>query len=412
MKKVFIILTFITILFTSVFAQNDSLPVPVTFRVDMSNETAMDVYVAGSFQDDILGGNFVDWTPGTNDLEQVCGNFWQALYMIPPGDYQYKYYLNGSAFTDAEPLGYDYADCTVFYASNRAFTVEPNTPLLLDRYFFNSCDTTQAIATVIFRADFNNFLTLNSLSSVSIVGNFQEFIGGTNWTAGDLQMTDDDDDGVYEIEIDLPEGSYEYKFVAGDDLIYSEILPNNENRKFTAIACTENLYERCFNEAIVCEEQESPINVTFQVDMNGTTTDGSGVFVAGDFQFPAWQKNVLELSDDDNDNIYETTVQMIPANYEFKFYNGTDGNATSDALKDISFYPNPIKDFLMLKIDNNNVVYYDVVIHNIFGQQVYEAENKTENLLHINSKDFLSGIYFVSVYLDEVEITTKKIIVE
>lgn len=77
---------------------------------------------------------------------------------------------------------------------------------------------------------------------------------------------------------------------------------------------------------------QSQVNVTFSVDMNQQTVNGAGVHLAGNFQNPAtgitnpsysdWTPANITLTDANSDGIYETTLQLQPAKYEFKFLNG------------------------------------------------------------------------------------------
>jgi glycosidase len=68
-------------------------------------------------------------------------------------------------------------------------------------------------------------------------------------------------------------------------------------------------------------------SVTFKVDMSKETVSGNGVHIAGSFQTEAgyaedWDPAATSLSDSDNDNIYETTLNIPQGNYEYKFVNG------------------------------------------------------------------------------------------
>jgi len=445
---------------------SDTLPVPVTFRVDMSTSTigGTQVSVAGSFQDDIDGAYFNDWTPGDNFLDNICDDFWQVTYMLPPGNYEYKY-IHGDTWLDAEGLGPDVGDCTVNYYSNRSFTVAPSTPLILDRFLFDSCGVVISSSDVTIKVDMNNHLALHSPTSVSIAGTFQYAASSgavADWTPGATEMTDIDGDGIYEFTANLPEGTYEYKIVAGDGWDFVETTPDGNNRTFSVNACEENNQEICFSGETICDPI-SPINATFRVDMSDETVNSSGLFVAGNFQFPIWQKNVIEMLDDDNDQIYEATVPILAADYVYKYFNGTDGDPTSDAFsedaeltmlgcgigdyndrplnlanastdtilpaykynscvsdlssieesiyaKDIQFYPNPVNDFIGIKIDNPELSNYQISLKNILGKEMKMRNNLSVSYYQIDRNDLESGIYFISVLMDGKILKTEKLI--
>eukprot|EP00931_Biecheleriopsis_adriatica_P044550 TRINITY_DN2548_c0_g1_i2.p1 TRINITY_DN2548_c0_g1~~TRINITY_DN2548_c0_g1_i2.p1 ORF type:complete len:920 (-),score=162.36 TRINITY_DN2548_c0_g1_i2:51-2810(-) len=69
----------------------------------------------------------------------------------------------------------------------------------------------------------------------------------------------------------------------------------------------------------------SAVTVTFKVNMSGVDVAATGVHVAGSFQ--DWDPSSTELFDEDNDGVYETTLQLIPEKYEFKFINGNTWEA-------------------------------------------------------------------------------------
>jgi len=64
------------------------------------------------------------------------------------------------------------------------------------------------------------------------------------------------------------------------------------------------------------------VNITFQVDMNYVDEISSdGVHVAGSFQ--GWDPATTELFDDNEDGIYDVTLELIPGDYhEYKYING------------------------------------------------------------------------------------------
>ena len=76
----------------------------------------------------------------------------------------------------------------------------------------------------------------------------------------------------------------------------------------------------CYN---TCGSCVAPTPVTFRVDMSTQAeVSVNGVCVAGNFQ--GWTRGADFLSDDDGDMVYETTLDVAPGDYEFKFINGNN----------------------------------------------------------------------------------------
>jgi hypothetical protein len=96
--------------------------------------------------------------------------------------------------------------------------------------------------------------------------------------------------------------------------------------------------------AALCTSAIAQVNVTFEVDMNGTTVSPNGVHLAGNFNDPNgdgtpdnaayenWNPGAIALDDSDADGIYSVTLNLVDERYEFKFVNNNswDGNAAED----------------------------------------------------------------------------------
>ncbi len=86
-------------------------PVPLTFRVDMSQETLSPngVHVAGNFQ--AVAGYGGDWMPGASPLADPDGDqVYELTVEVPPGTYLYKF-VNGSSWNEKPEL--PSADCAL-----------------------------------------------------------------------------------------------------------------------------------------------------------------------------------------------------------------------------------------------------------------------------------------------------------
>ncbi len=141
-----------------------------------------------------------------------------------------------------------------------------------------------------FRVDANNITSL-SPNGIHVAGNWQsEANGDADWVPGANQMDDADQDGVYELTVQVPVGSYEYKFINGNDWSENpEGVPGacavNGNRAVdvTSGGVTTDLV--CFGS---CEECPAvgggDVNVTFSVNASQLgSIDPAGIHIAGTF---------------------------------------------------------------------------------------------------------------------------------
>jgi hypothetical protein len=84
--------------------------------------------------------------------------------------------------------------------------------------------------------------------------------------------------------------------------------------------------------------------------------------------------------------------------------------------KDITIedvYPNPVQDiaYLHYRIHNESVS-AKVIIHNILGRPLNEIElSPFEDRAKIQTDEFVSGIYFYTVYIDNNGVLTRKLII-
>jgi hypothetical protein len=87
---------------------------------------------------------------------------------------------------------------------------------------------------------------------------------------------------------------------------------------------------------LVFSVQAQTVPVTIKIDMSDETVGENGVHIAGAFETGTaygdpinptlvnWSPSAIELLDDDGDGIYEVTLDLAPANYEYKVINGND----------------------------------------------------------------------------------------
>jgi alpha-amylase len=175
-----------------------------------------------------------------------------------------------------------------------------------------------------------------SPDGVHVAGNFQSEAGyDGDWNPGATQLTDEDNDSVYEITVMVPPGFYLYKFVNGNEWTDKPELPaadcatddgvGNFNREVTVSSQGINL------PVVVFDSCNAILH--FSVDMNNEPVSDDGVHVMGDFQeaagYPSnWSADAIRIEDVNNDGVYSARIPVAPGNYQYRFING---NTPEDA---------------------------------------------------------------------------------
>ncbi len=160
---------------------------------------------------------------------------------------------------------------------------------------------------------------------MSVVSGFSVAnVNGTfnNWCGACASMTDANADNIWEITIDLPAGTYEYKFTADGWNQQENLSPGSActvtnfgytNRSLT-VTSDIVLPVVCWG---ACSSCSTVFPVTFKVDMSNVTA--AFILPTLNGSFNGWSGNANPLSDGDGDGIYETTINLAPGNYEYKF---------------------------------------------------------------------------------------------
>ncbi len=175
--------------------------------------------------------------------------------------------------------------------------------------------------TVHFKVDMNNYS--ENFDNVYVSGTFN------NWSGEANPLTDPDFDGVWEGDIVVTNGAYEYKVTLDNWTAQENFLgfeectkrdPSGEfvNRLLLVSGDTE-LPEFCFNSCYACGQQ---VNITFRLGMFVFPPNPDGVWIAGGGNFDVPGGKYI-MQDDDGDGVYEITVprQIGFASY-YDFANG------------------------------------------------------------------------------------------
>jgi hypothetical protein len=171
---------------------------------------------------------------------------------------------------------------------------------------------------VTFQVDMKN--VLQSYTTPELNGTFN------GWCGNCTQMSDANNDSIWDVTIQLPAGSYEYKFAADnwgiDETLIQGTFCTVTNGGFTNRALTVSgdtvLPAVCWASCNTCPTvQPAVYNVTFQVDMQNVTAGFTTPELNGTFN--NWCGNCNAMTDANNDNIWEVTVQLNAGSIEYKF---------------------------------------------------------------------------------------------
>ncbi|MEL6866749.1 MAG: hypothetical protein AAFP19_20165 [Bacteroidota bacterium] len=311
----------------------------VTFTVDMNDEiisgefdaTTGKVYVAGDFQ---------GWMGDADELTDPDGDgVYSGTFTLDEGDIEYKFVKNG---TDFETLDDPDNECTVLGGfGNRRASVKANTTLPV--YCYGKCGACEFTVApekwqVTFQVDMSNMVTqFGALDSVYAAGSFQ------GWTPGEPgnALTDPDGDGIY-IGVDsVVDGTYQFKYLYGNDWGFDETglvsldcgMDNGGNREFTVEGGEVMLDPFCFNTCEVnCEALPEAVDVTFILDLSSEIPSSGGIFIKGSFQWPQFTDAEVQLNSLGG-GIYSTDpVTLIPGEVTFVFSNGPEAADNENAF--------------------------------------------------------------------------------
>ncbi len=224
-----------------------------------------------------------------------------------------------------------------------------------------------------------------------------------------------------------------------------------------------NCYAQCTEE---CVENPDPANMTFLVDMNAETISEDGVFLIGGFTTPQWQAGATQMTDEDGDGIYETTLLVDgPADIQFKFTNGDPypGGVNDESVAEsfdfqsagcgvpspvsgwnriytrsgedetigfvynscqsilstndlelgrVAIYPNPSSGVSFLEVENPNNHTLRMNIVDITGKVVTDNMLINTTRYEINTTDLNSGLYFLNIVNERSERAVYKLMVQ
>ena len=401
----------------------------VTFQVDMQNVTA-------AFTTPEVNGTFNNWCGGCAPMTDANGdNIWEITIPLSAGAYEFKYAYDSWAGDEALTAG---SSCTTtnFGFTNRVLNVNADVTLPVVCWAScTSCEQAPVTYNVTFQVDMQN---VSGFTTPEINGTFN------NWCGGCFVMTDADGDNVWEGTTQLAAGTYEYKF-AYDSWAGSEQLTAGDVCTITTGGFTNRslvisndivLPVVCWASCVDCGSVATPVDVTFQVDMQYalglgfTTPEINGTF-------NNWCGGCAPMSDVDGNNVWEITIPLAPGTYEYKFaYDNwagqeamvegstctiTTGGFTNRVItvidaetlaavcwesctlcpdfvnensSTISVYPNPSNG--NIRINSNMALPYNIEVFDLSGRKVQDMK-MFQNNTDINLENLAKGAYQIRV---------------
>ena len=147
-----------------------------------------------------------------------------------------------------------------------------------------------------------------------------------SWCGNCAAMTDPDGDNVWEITVDLANGSYEFKYSADNWSIQESLLPGsfctNTTGQYTNrvlnVSGDTTLPVVCWESCSNCSAGPSSYDVTFEVDMRNVSQPFTTPEVNGDFN--GWCGNCWQMSDADGDSVWQFQMLFAPGDsIEWKY---------------------------------------------------------------------------------------------
>jgi hypothetical protein len=424
--------------------------VAVTFALDMSLQTAIDDTVS-------VAGDFQGWSPGSSimyDVVSGADSVYRLVHFMDAGDTVFYKYVNGTNWNLAEGVP---SACN--FGGNRRY-IAGTTSAVAGINCFATCGACFIPDTfnVTIQVDMNGVCGFDD--SLDIAGPFNGFNGNFN---PDYEMTDANNDGIFEFTIRAASPELEYK------ARFHKNGTNWEggNNKIINFSKDTIVAVRCFgNDAYgACAAVPDPSDLTFMVDVSQDPNfipSASGIWMIADFTVPAWQGGAILMDPHPSlPGVFQTTVTDIcPGKINFKFVNGdpNNGGAEEDfylatdssciepsgaggynrfyvrpndqpqtikaiyntcqsnigleeafANKTFSIYPNPFSGTTTLSLDANET--YTVRVIDLSGRVLNTLHNVSGDV-SINAEKLVTGVYMIQVENKGGELNMSRVVVQ
>jgi hypothetical protein len=278
----------------------------VTFQVDMTLATGYTIpEVNGTFNN--WCGSCTQMSDSNND------NIWTVTVPLQAGSYEYKYSYGNWAGQETLTSG---SSCTITTGANTNRALNVTGDMTIPVVCYGTCSAcVLPTYNVTFQVDMSN---VTGYTTPEVNGTFN------SWCGNCIQMTDANNDDIWTVTVPLTQGVYEYKYShdgwAGQENLTAGNPCTVTNGGFTNRSLTVNsdmtLPVVCYGSCNICSPPT--YNVTFRVDM----TNQPGVNPTLNGTFNGWCGDCAQMTDANNDNIWEITVPLQSGAYEYKYVHG------------------------------------------------------------------------------------------
>jgi predicted extracellular nuclease len=362
-------------------------PKNVTFQVDMSN-------VSASFTNVYVSGTVNNWSGNSNQLTDADGDgVYEGTLSLMPGSYEYKFtYDNWTGQETLDPVADATCTLTTGAFTNRYSTIG-NADTTLPVVCWESCNTCGYVTpcSELYFSEYaegssNNkyFEIYNPTASAISLSGYTVYLSGNGGSytntftssasiaSGDVYMISTNQlDSATQTLADTAMGYPSVAHFNGDDALIlvngtdtidvigvPGVDPGSSWTVGTGSTANHTLVRKhavsggstdwttgvlewdvyASNTWSYAGEHSStciitPVDVTFQVDMNYVTASYTNVYVSGTLN--NWSGNSNQLTDADGDGVYEGTLSLMPGSYEYKFtYDNWTGQETLDPVAD------------------------------------------------------------------------------
>lgn len=188
---------FFALIGMSLFAGAQTL-YDITFQVDMNQYT-------GTFTTPEVNGNFNGWCGNCAAMTDANNDgIWEKTIQLAAGSYEFKFSHDNWAGQESLTPG-DPCTMTTSGFTNRTLTVTGSDSLAVVCWeSCQACGAAPSTSNVTFQVDMSEYT--GSYTEVNLNGTFN------GWCGSCAVMTDADNDSIFEITVNVPNDTIEYKF--------------------------------------------------------------------------------------------------------------------------------------------------------------------------------------------------------
>lgn len=284
----------------------------ITFQVDMNDYT-------GTFTTVHVNGTFNNWCGACNPMTDANNDgVWEVTLPLAIDSIEYKFTVDG--WTDDEKFaGGEPCTKTVGGFTNRFLIATGDVTLPVVCWAScSACTGAPSGTNITFKVDMNDYTS--PFDTAYVNGTFNNWCGKCN------PMTDANNDGVWELTINLPQDSIEFKYTV-DGWDDDEKFLGGESCTKTVGGFTNRILrlngdtvlpELCWGSCAACTGTPTIAQVRFAVDLSQYPDTFTTAYVNGEFN--GWCGKCNPLSDADGDSIWEVTITLpIGDTVQFKY---------------------------------------------------------------------------------------------